>query len=74
VERRRHKSDRRTTLAHITDLGRELVHRATDVLNAQGFGVSALSDGEMKDLIELVRTLRSHAGDPVPSRTTTGAP
>ncbi len=65
VERRRHETDRRTTLAHITDLGRELVQQATDVLNAQGFGVRAMSDTEMKDLIALVRTLRAHAGDPV---------
>ena len=56
-------ADRRTTLAEITDEGRDVARRATLLLNADAFGLAALDDGEQEQLTELLRTLRLEAGD-----------
>ncbi|QBI18635.1 MarR family transcriptional regulator [Egibacter rhizosphaerae] len=50
VERVPGDHDRRTTLAVLTEAGRELVDRATDALVADGFGMSDLSDEGMREL------------------------
>ena len=70
VRRVPHAADRRTTLAEITDAGREVALRATALLNDDAFGLAALDDAEQEQLTELLRTLRIEAGDfaeaPVP--------
>ena len=50
VERRPHPSDRRTTLAVITDEGRDIVERATEVLNREVFADIGLGEREV-DLV-----------------------
>jgi DNA-binding MarR family transcriptional regulator len=63
VRRVPHEADRRTTLAEITDAGREVAGRATELLNADSFGLAALAEDEQERLTELLRTLRLEAGD-----------
>ena len=63
VRRVPHEADRRTTLAEITDSGRDVARRATALLNDDAFGLAALDDGEQEQLTELLRTLRVEAGD-----------
>ena len=63
VRRVPHEADRRTTLAEITDAGREVGLRATELLNAHAFGLEALAEDEQERLTELLRTLRLEAGD-----------
>ena len=63
VRRVPHEADRRTTLAEITDAGREVAARATTLLNEDAFGLAALDDGEQEQLTDLLRTLRIEAGD-----------
>jgi DNA-binding MarR family transcriptional regulator len=63
VRRVPHEADRRTTLAEITDSGREVAQRATVLLNDDAFGLAALDDSEQEQLTELLRTLRVEAGD-----------
>lgn len=63
VRRVAHESDRRTTLAEITDAGRDVAERATELLNADGFGLGALDEDEQERVTELLRTLRQEAGD-----------
>ena len=63
VRRVPHEADRRTTLAEITDAGREVAARATTLLNDDAFGLAALDDSEQEQLTELLRTLRIEAGD-----------
>ena len=63
VRRVAHESDRRTTLAEITEAGRDVALRATELLNADGFGLTALAEDEQERVTELLRTLRQEAGD-----------
>jgi DNA-binding MarR family transcriptional regulator len=63
VRRVPHEADRRTTLAEITDAGREVAQRATLLLNDDAFGLAALDDAEQEQLTDLLRTLRVEAGD-----------
>jgi DNA-binding MarR family transcriptional regulator len=63
VRRVPHVADRRTTLAQITDAGREVAGRATELLNAAAFGLEALGEEDQEQVTELLRTLRHEAGD-----------
>ena len=63
VRRRPHESDRRATLAEITDLGREVAVRATEELNAAGFRLGALTREELEELTRVLAKLRKDAGD-----------
>ena len=63
VRRVPHEADRRTTLAEITDAGRDVAERATKLLNADAFGLAALGCDEQERLTQLLRTLRLEAGD-----------
>ena len=58
VERHPHPTDGRTTLAVITDEGREVVERATKVLNDDVFGAIGLSERESGQLYRLLEKLR----------------
>ena len=63
VRRVPHEADRRTTLAEITDDGRDVAAKATTLLNADAFGLAALAEDEQERLTDLLRTLRLEAGD-----------
>jgi DNA-binding MarR family transcriptional regulator len=63
VRRVPHEAERRTTLAQITDAGRDVAERATALLNSDAFGLAALGVDEQEKLTQLLRTLRLEAGD-----------
>jgi DNA-binding MarR family transcriptional regulator len=63
VRRVPHPTDRRTTLAEITDAGREVVAQATDELNDKVFATTGLTQTDLNDLFRLLRKLRRAAGD-----------
>jgi DNA-binding MarR family transcriptional regulator len=64
-----HPTDRRTTLATITDAGRETARAATEALNADGFGTAPHEREELETLTRLLERLRVAAGDfSAPSR------
>jgi DNA-binding MarR family transcriptional regulator len=63
VRRVPHEADRRTTLAEITEAGRDVAGRATQLLNADAFGLAALGEDEQEELTALLRMLRLEAGD-----------
>jgi DNA-binding MarR family transcriptional regulator len=63
VARAPHPSDRRTTLATITDEGRAAAAAATDALHAIRFGTQPLDDAELDTLSALLRQPRRAAGD-----------
>jgi DNA-binding MarR family transcriptional regulator len=62
VRRVPHPTDGRTTLVQITDAGRELVERATVVLNAV-FADIGMSPQQSSELVGAVRALRHFHGD-----------
>jgi DNA-binding MarR family transcriptional regulator len=63
AKRTPHPSDRRTTLATITDHGREVAELATRSMHAINFGTGPLRRGELEQLTELLRRVRLGAGD-----------
>jgi DNA-binding MarR family transcriptional regulator len=66
VRRVPHAEDRRATLAEITPAGREKAREATDVLNADAFGIAALAPRDLARLTAILRELRLDAGDFAP--------
>ena len=62
VVREAHPTDRRGTLAKITDKGRKLAVRATEAVTAIRFGAD-LADEDLEAMVSLVRRLRIGAGD-----------
>jgi len=63
VRRAPHPSDRRTTLATITDAGREVAVQATKALHLIRFGTPPLQEGELDTITELLGRVRIAAGD-----------
>lgn len=63
VVRVAHASDRRTTLARITDRGRAAAERATQTLNQAEFALEPLTADSCERLFELLEPLRRGAGD-----------
>lgn len=61
-----HPSDRRTTLATITARGREVAAEATEALNEMRFGTAPLRRADLVAVTEVLRELRSSAGDFAP--------
>jgi DNA-binding MarR family transcriptional regulator len=61
VERTRHESDRRTTLASITAEGRGVAEAATEVLNRERFGIGTLERPDLDDLYGILHRLRVEA-------------
>jgi DNA-binding MarR family transcriptional regulator len=59
VERHPHPTDGRTTLAVITDAGRDIVERATKVLNDEVFAAIGLTERESSQLYKLLEKLRN---------------
>jgi DNA-binding MarR family transcriptional regulator len=63
VRRVSHPTDRRTTLAEITDEGRKVVEAANEATSAISMGMGNLSDRELDRITKLLRRLRVDAGD-----------
>jgi DNA-binding MarR family transcriptional regulator len=66
VRRVPHAEDRRATLAEITDEGREVAKAATEVLNAESFGIASLPPRDLERITSILRGLRLDAGDFTP--------
>jgi DNA-binding MarR family transcriptional regulator len=60
VERRRHPTDGRTTLAVLTPRGRRTVEDATTVLNEKLFVDLGLGDAEVLELYDLLEKVREY--------------
>lgn len=58
-----HSTDKRTTLAEITDEGREVALKATEEVNREVFGSPGLSSHQLDELVGVLRDLRAGAGD-----------
>jgi DNA-binding MarR family transcriptional regulator len=58
-----HPSDGRTTLATITPLGRRLAEQATNQVNRDVFTHPGLEPDEVTARIDVIGSLRRHAGD-----------
>jgi DNA-binding MarR family transcriptional regulator len=70
IKRVPHSSDRRTTLAEILPVGRELAMRATRALNEEVFSQPGMNREDLDQLIDVLRRFRQAAGDfsePVPA-------
>jgi DNA-binding MarR family transcriptional regulator len=63
VRRVPHSEDRRATLAEITDAGRACAKQATEILNAELFGIGALVPRDLERVTAILRGLRLDAGD-----------
>lgn len=63
VRREPHPTDGRTTLAAITDTGRDAVEQATADLNGAVFGDLGLSDRDLAALYRLLGKVRVHLED-----------
>lgn len=63
VRRATHPSDRRMTLAVITDEGRRVATAATETLHAIRFGAGPLGDDELEALTGALRAVRRDARD-----------
>jgi DNA-binding MarR family transcriptional regulator len=63
IKRVPHSSDRRTTLAEILPVGRELALRATRALNEEVFSQPGMSRDDLALLIAVLQRFRHGAGD-----------
>jgi DNA-binding MarR family transcriptional regulator len=63
VRRVPHESDRRATLAEITEQGRRVAGRATLAMNEAAFMLGALEPEEQERLTTLLEAVRRGAGD-----------
>ncbi len=63
AQRMPHPSDRRTTLASITDRGREVATQATEALHAISFGTPPLARSELESVTQVLGQWRQAAGD-----------
>src|SRR3954465_418882 len=68
VTREPHERDRRTTLAAITEPGRETAKSATEVLNELPFGTLPLGPDELDTITRTLETLRADADGFPPER------
>ena len=58
-----HPTDRRTTLATISQTGREVAEAATEALHAISFGTPPLGKAKLEAITDLLRPVRESAGD-----------
>lgn len=65
VERVPHETDRRTTLARISDAGRRRLDEATAILENVRFGMGELGAEEIADITASMARVRASAGDDV---------
>jgi DNA-binding MarR family transcriptional regulator len=68
VERTPHPSDRRATMATITDAGRQAIIATSSVMRHNEYWLDALTEVEALELFRLLRKVRDAAGDIVPVR------
>jgi DNA-binding MarR family transcriptional regulator len=68
VKRVPHPSDRRATMAMITDAGREAIVISSQAMRDHDYWLDALTADEAEQLFELLRKVREAAGDIVPTR------
>ena len=61
ARRSAHPTDRRTTMAEITERGREVAAQATDALNATRFGVDPLDDAALETVVATLERMRAEA-------------
>lgn len=63
VRREAHPSDRRMTLAALTEAGRAILEDATNAVVEVRVGLGELDDGDADDLVRILRRVRSGARD-----------
>ena len=63
VRREPHPTDRRTTLAQITEDGRVVAAEATEAMHAIRFGIGALGKRDLEQVTALLREVRIAEGD-----------
>ncbi|MCP2305429.1 MarR family winged helix-turn-helix transcriptional regulator [Actinokineospora globicatena] len=63
VRRTPHPTDRRTTLAEITDAGRQRQAEATEAVTAVDFGLRGLTERQTTQLTDLLAKVRRATGD-----------
>ena len=63
VQRLPHPTDGRATLVEVTDEGRRVARKATEVLNAEVFVRPGLSADRAEQLVDVLTDLRRDAGD-----------
>lgn len=63
IDRRPHPDDGRAVLASLTDQGRTVLARATELIQQAEFGLGALSEPECEQLAALLVKPRADAGD-----------
>jgi DNA-binding MarR family transcriptional regulator len=63
IKRVPHSSDRRTTLAEILPVGRELAMRATQNLNEGVFSRPGMASEDLRQLVDVLQRFRHAAGD-----------
>lgn len=63
VRRQPHPTDRRATLAEITESGRRVALEATEAMNTKVFREPGLEPDRVTDLVDVLRDLRRSAGD-----------
>ena len=63
VERTPHPSDRRTTLAAITERGRGVAEQATEALHEIRFGTAPLTKSDLETVTRTLAKLRRASGD-----------
>jgi DNA-binding MarR family transcriptional regulator len=63
AERTPHPSDRRTTLATITETGRRVAEEATEALHQIRFGTQPLARSELESVTKVLGRVRLEAGD-----------
>lgn len=68
VERTPHPTDRRATMATITEAGRQAIIDSSSVMRDNSYWLAALTDDEAMQLFGLLRKVRDAAGDIVPVR------
>jgi DNA-binding MarR family transcriptional regulator len=63
AQRTPHPTDRRTTLAAITDEGRRVLEKATEAISAAAIGMGGLSDDALEAITAALHPLRVDYGD-----------
>jgi DNA-binding MarR family transcriptional regulator len=63
VDRIPHPTDRRATLAQLTESGEKVVTEATQAVTKVAFGLGCLSESDLRQLSHIVRKVRVGAGD-----------
>ena len=68
VQRTPHPTDRRATMATITESGRQAISATSSVMRDHDYWLDALTVDEAAQLFALLRKVRDAAGDIVPVR------